>query len=264
MKTYKQFIIEANAARELDEGIMTAGAKVIGKVLPKVIKALKPAKNVAKKSVFAVTRRMGIGPKFKAQTTPGLRGLTGKTRTLYHGTSSDIAKRAQVKGLSSRTGTEIGSRGMQKTINDWEKYAKQTGDKTFKRPYYERGRAFVTTDKFDAETYARKTADLKNKGFFRRIGLRKKVEPVIMKVSVPKKDMRVAKMAGKEYTVATKNIQPKSVEKVGGKLSDEARKQAGYDKLRKDRLSKIDPNDPFSEYSRQQIKSSWGGSSDKK
>ena len=259
MKTYKQFIIEANAARELDEGIMTAGAKVIGKVLPKVVKALKPAKNVAKKSVFAVTRRMGIGPKFKAQTTPGLRGLTGKTRTLYHGTSSDIAKRAQVKGLSSRTGTEIGSRGMQKTINDWEKYAKQTGDKTFKRPYYERGRAFVTTDKFDAETYARKTADLKNKGFFRRIGLRKKVEPVIMKVGVPKKDMRVAKMAGKEYTVATKNIQPKSVEKVGGKLSDESRKQAGYDKLRKDRLSK--ENNPFS---RSQIERSWGGSSDKK
>ena len=263
MKTYKQFIIEANAARELDEGIMTAGAKVIGKVLPKVVKALKPAKNVAKKSVFAVTRRMGIGPKFKAQTTPGLRGLTGKTRNLYHGTSSDIAKRAQLRGLSSRT-SEVGSKGMQQTINDWEKYAKQTGDKTFKRPYYERGRAYVTTDKFDAETYARKTTDLKNKGFFRRIGLRKKVEPVIMKVGVPKKDMRVAKMAGKEYTVATKNIQPKSVEKVGGKLSDEARKQAGYDKLRKDRLSKLDPNDPFSEYSRQQIKSSWGGSSDKK
>ena len=71
-------------------------------------------------------------------------------------------------------------------------------------------------------------------------------------------------MAGKEYTVATKNIQPKSVEKVGGKLSDESRKQAGYDKLRKDRLSKLDPNDPFSEYSRQQIKSSWGGTTVKK
>ena len=115
MKTYKQFIIEANAARELDEGIITAGAKVIGKVLPKVVKALKPAKNVAKKSVFAVTRRMGIGPKFKAQTTTGLRGLTGKTRNLYHGTSSDIAKRAQLRGLSSRT-SEVGSRGIQKSM----------------------------------------------------------------------------------------------------------------------------------------------------
>ena len=30
------------------------------------------------------------------------------------------------------------------------------------------GRAFVTTDKFDAETYARKTADLKNKGFLEK------------------------------------------------------------------------------------------------
>ena len=28
-------------------------------------------------------------------------------------------------------------------------------------------------------------------------------------------------MAGKEYTIATQNVQPKSVEKVGGKLKDE-------------------------------------------
>ena len=80
-----------------------------------------------------------------------------------------------------------------------------------------------------------------------------------MKVSVPKKDMRVAKMAGKEYTVATQNVQPKSVEKVGGKLKDEVRKQAGYDKLRTDRLSK--ETNPFS---RDAIKRSWGGSTDKK
>ena len=77
MKTYKQFIIEANAARDLDESI---GGKIVSKVLPKVVKTFKPAKNIAKKSVFAITRRMGIGPKFKAQTTPGLRGMTGKTR----------------------------------------------------------------------------------------------------------------------------------------------------------------------------------------
>ena len=250
MKTYKEFVTEA---RELDEGLGTA-AKI----------ALKGITKLAKKS-FAkgLSKSMRSGPKFQSMVQKGTRGLTGKTRTLYHGTSSDIAKRAQVKGLSSRT-SEVGSRGMQKTIDSWEKYARQTGDKTFKRPYYERGRAFVTTDKFDAETYARKTADLKNKGLLRRIGLRKKVEPVIMKVSVPKKDMRVAKMAGKEYTVATQNVQPKSVEKVGGKLKDEARKQAGYDKLRTDRLSKLDPNDPLSKYSRQQIKSSWGGTTDKK
>ena len=248
MKTYKQFVTEAYASRELDEAIT---GKIVAKVLPKVSKSLKPVQNVAKKSVFAVTRRLGIGPKFQASIKPGTRGLTGKTRTFLHGTSSDIAKRAELRGLTSRT-SEVGSRGMQKTINDWEKYARETGDKTFKRPYYERGRAYVTNDKFDAETYARKTADLKNKGFFRRIGLRKKVKPVIMTVSVPKKDLRVAKMAGKEYTVATKNIQPKGVEEVGGKLKDEARKQAGYDKLRTDRLSKeTNPS------TRERIKQSW-------
>ena len=240
MKTYKEFVTEA---RELDEGLGTA-AKI----------ALKGITKLAKKS-FAkgLSKSMRAGPKFQSMTQKGARGLTGKTRTLYHGTSSDIAKRAQVKGLSSRT-SEVGSRGMQKTIDSWEKYARQTGDKTFKRPYYERGRAFVTTDKFDAETYARKTADLKNKGLLRRIGLRKKVEPVIMKVSVPKKDMRVAKMAGKEYTVATQNVQPKSVEKVGGKLKDEARKQAGYEKLRTDRLSK-----EKNKYAREAIKKSFRG-----
>ena len=240
MKTYKEFVTEA---RELDEGLGTA-AKI----------ALKGITKLAKKS-FAkgLSKSMRSGPKFQSMTQKGVRGLTGKTRTLYHGTSSDIAKRAQVKGLSSRT-SEVGSRGMQKTIDSWEKYARQTGDKTFKRPYYERGRAFVTTDKFDAETYARKTADLKNKGLLRRIGLRKKVEPVIMKVSVPKKDMRVAKMAGKEYTVATQNVQPKSVEKVGGKLKDEARKQAGYEKLRTDRLSK-----EKNKYAREAIKKSFRG-----
>ena len=240
MKTYKEFVTEA---RELDEGLGTA-TKI----------ALKGITKLAKKS-FAkgLSKSMRAGPKFQSMTQKGVRGLTGKTRTLYHGTSSDIAKRAQVKGLSSRT-SEVGSRGMQKTIDSWEKYARQTGDKTFKRPYYERGRAFVTTDKFDAETYARKTADLKNKGLLRRIGLRKKVEPVIMKVSVPKKDMRVAKMAGKEYTVATQNVQPKSVEKVGGKLKDEARKQAGYEKLRTDRLSK-----EKNKYAREAIKKSFRG-----
>ena len=245
MKTYKQFVTEA---RELDEGLGTA-AKI----------AMKGINKIAKKSfVKGLSKSMRAGPKFQSMTPKGTRGLTGKVRTLYHGTSSDIAKRAQIKGLSSRT-TELGSRGMVKTIDDWEKYAKKIGDKSFKRPYYERGRAFVTTDKFDAETYARKTADLKNKGFFRKIGLRKKVEPVIMKVNVPKKDMRVAKMAGKEYTVATQNVQPKSVEKVGGKLKDETRKRAGYDKLRTDRLSK--ETDPFS---REQIKKSFGGTTDKK
>ena len=240
MKTYKQFVTEAI---ELDEGLGTA-TKI----------AMKGINKIAKKSfVKGLSKSMRAGPKFQSMTQKGTRGLTGKVRTLYHGTSSDIAKRAQIKGLSSRT-TELGSRGMVKTIDNWEKYAKEIGDKSFKRPYYERGRAFVTTDKFDAETYARKTADLKNKGFFRKIGLRKKVEPVIMKVNVPKKDMRVAKMAGKEYTVATQNVQPKGVEKVGGKLKDEARKQAGYDKLRADRLSK-----EKNKHARDAIKRSWGG-----
>ena len=247
MQTYKQVVSEA---RELDEGLGTV-AKV----------AMKGITKLAKKSfVKGLSKSMRSGPKFQSMARKGTRGITGKVKTVYHGTSSDIAKRAQVKGLSDRT-TEVGSRGMQKTINDWEKYAKETGNKNYKRPYYERGRAYVTTDKFDAETYARQTTDTKNKGLFRRIGLRKKVEPVIMKVSVPKKDMRVAKMPGKEYTVATQNIQPKSVKKVGGKLKDEARKQAGYDKMRKDRLTTIDPKD---EGSRELIMKSWGGKTDKK
>ena len=61
-------------------------------------------------------------------------------------------------------------------------------------------------------------------------------------------------MAGKEYTVATQNVQPKSFQKVGGKLKVETRKSAGYDKLRTDRLSK--ETDPFS---REQINKSFGG-----
>ena len=247
MKTFQQF---QSDSQQLDEGLGTV-AKV----------AMKGITKLAKKS-FAkgLSKSMRSGPKFQSMAQKGTRGLTGKVKTMYHGTSSDIAKRAQVKGLSDRT-TEPGSRGLVKSIDSWEKYAKKTGDKTFKRPYFERGRSFVTNDKFDAETYARKTADLKNKGLLRRIGLRKKVEPVIMKVSVPKKDMRVAKMPGKEYTVATQNIQPKSVKKVGGKLKDEARKQAGYDKMRKDRLTTIDPND---EGSKELIMKSWGGKTDKK
>ena len=131
MKTYKEFVTEA---RELDEGLGTA-AKI----------ALKGSTKLAKKS-FAkgLSKSMRSGPKFQSMVQKGTRGLTGKTRTLYHGTSSDIAKRAQVKGLSSRT-SEVGSRGMQKTIDDWEKYARKTGDKTFKRPYYERGSCLLYT-----------------------------------------------------------------------------------------------------------------------
>jgi len=246
MKTFQQFQLDS---QQLDEGLGTV-AKV----------AMKGITKLAKKSfVKGLSKSMRSGPKFQSMARKGTRGLTGKVKTVYHGTSSDIAKRAQVKGLPDRT-TEVGSRGMQKTINDWEKYAKETGNKNYKRPYYERGRAYVTTDKFDAETYARQTTDTKNKGLLRKIGLRKKVEPVIMKVSVPKKDMRVAKMPGKEYTVATQNIQPKSVKKVGGKLKDEARKQAGYDKMRKDRLTTIDPKD---EGGKELIMKSWGGKYDK-
>ena len=247
MKTFQQFQLDS---QQLDEGLGTV-AKI----------AMKGITKLAKKSfVKGLSKSMRAGPKFQSMTQKGARGLTGKVKTIYHGTSSDIAKRAQVKGLKSGT-SNVGSRNMVKSIDSWEDYAKKTGDKNYKRPYFERGRTYVTKDKFDAETYARQTTDTKNKGFLRKIGLRKKVEPVIMKVNVPKKDMRAAKMPGKEYTVATQNIQPKSVKKVGGKLKDEVRKQAGYDKMRKDRLSTIDPKD---EGSRELIMKSWGGKYDKK
>ena len=86
MKTFQQF---QSDSQQLDEGLGTV-AKV----------AMKGITKLAKKS-FAkgLSKSMRSGPKFQSMAQKGTRGLTGKVKTMYHGTSSDIAKRAQVKGL---------------------------------------------------------------------------------------------------------------------------------------------------------------------
>ena len=67
-------------------------------------------------------------------------------------------------------------------------------------------------------------ANEKNKEFLRKIGIRKKVEPVVQDVTVPKSDLRQA-VNKTEFTVATKNIQPNKVNKVKDPFSNEKRKQ---------------------------------------
>ena len=76
-------------------------------------------------------------------------------------------------------------------------------------------------------------ANEKNKEFLRKIGIRKKVEPVVQDVTVPKSDLRQA-VNKTEFTVATKNIQPNKIKKVKDPFSDEKRKQ-GRDFIKRTR-----------------------------
>ena len=174
MKTYKQF------SQELNE---VAGAI---------------------KAVRGLSRVMRAGPAFKAVKN------VGSTTKMFHGTTSDVAKKVATQGFKSATGN----------INKIKDYNR----KFYTGKSFEPGRAFVTSDKGGAEAYARMRANTKNKEFLRKIGLRKKVEPVVQDVTVPKSDLRQA-VNKTEFTVATKNIQPNKVKKVKDPFSDEKRKQ---------------------------------------
>ena len=157
------------------------------------------------RALRSLSRVMRAGPTFKASIPKGV-----PTRNLYHGTSSNFASKIRTQGLASATGNY-------KNIADYNK-------QFYKGRSFEPGRAFVTSDKGGAEAYARMRANTKNKEFLRKIGLRKKVEPVVQDVTVPKSDLRQA-VNKTEFTVATKNIQPNKVKKVKDPFSDEKRKQ---------------------------------------
>ena len=156
------------------------------------------------KAVRGLSRVMRAGPSFKAVKN------VGSTTKMFHGTTSDVAKKVATQGFKSATGN----------INKIKDYNR----KFYTGKSFEPGRAFVTSDKGGAEAYARMRANTKNKEFLRKIGLRKKVEPVVQDVTVPKSDLRQA-VNKTEFTVATKNIQPNKVKKVKDPFSDEKRKQ---------------------------------------
>jgi len=156
------------------------------------------------KAVRGLSRVMRAGPAFKAVKN------VGSTTKMFHGTTSDVAKKVATQGFKSATGN----------INKIKDYNR----KFYTGKSFEPGRAFVTSDKGGAEAYARMRANTKNKEFLRKIGLRKKVEPVVQDVTVPKSDLRQA-VNKTEFTVATKNIQPNKVKKVKDPFSDEKRKQ---------------------------------------
>ena len=156
------------------------------------------------KAVRGLSRVMRAGPSFKAVKN------VGSTTKMFHGTTSDVAKKVATQGFKSATGN----------INKIKDYNR----KFYTGKSFEPGRAFVTSDKGGAEAYARMRANAKNKEFLRKIGLRKKVDPVVQDVTVPKSDLRQA-VNKTEFTVSTKNIQPNKVNKVKDPFSNEKRKQ---------------------------------------
>tara|TARA_Y100000992_G_C21090573_1_gene407770 strand:+ start:54 stop:638 length:585 start_codon:yes stop_codon:yes gene_type:complete len=177
MKTYKQFNQELN--------------EVAGAI----------------RAVRGLSRVMRAGPTFKAVKN------VGSTTRMFHGTTSDVAKKVATQGFKSATG-KYAFDGGKKMASYYKKF----------KPYREPNRAYVTSDRGGAEAYARMRANAKNKEFLRKIGIRKKVEPVVQDVTVPKGDLRQA-VNKTEFTVATKNIQPNKVNKVKDPFSNEKRKQ---------------------------------------
>ena len=159
------------------------------------------------RAVKGLSRVMRAGPTFKAVKN------VGPTTKMFHGTTSDVAKKVVTQGFKSATGSYPFDGGKRMA-----KYYKKF------KPYREPNRAYVTSDKGGAEAYARMRANAKNKEFLRKIGIRKKVEPVVQDVTVPKSDLRQA-VNKTEFTVATKNIQPNKVNNVKDPFSNEKRKQ---------------------------------------
>ena len=112
MKTYKQF------SQELNE---VAGAI---------------------RAVRGLSRVMRAGPAFKAVKN------VGSTTKMFHGTTSDIAKKIGTQGFKSATGN----------INKIKDYNR----KFYTGKSFEPGRAFVTDSRKGAEAYAKMTAKAEN------------------------------------------------------------------------------------------------------
>ena len=65
------------------------------------------------------------------------------------------------------------------------------------------------------------TAKAENKKLLRRLGIRKKVKPEVVRVTTPKDDLRQA-VNRNEFTANVKTIQPSSVAKVRNMSDKEA------------------------------------------
>ena len=154
------------------------------------------------RALRSLSRVMRAGPKFKASIPTNV-----PTRNLYHGTSSNFANKIRTQGLASATGNI-------KNIADYNK-------KFYKDMYFEPGRAFVTDSRKGAEAYAKLTAKSENKKLLRRLGIRKKVKPEVVRVTTPKDDLRQA-VNRNEFTANVKTIQPSSSAKVGNMSDKEA------------------------------------------
>tara|TARA_B100001989_G_C24294669_1_gene342767 strand:+ start:42 stop:608 length:567 start_codon:yes stop_codon:yes gene_type:complete len=146
------------------------------------------------RGITSLTRGLGrgfrAGPAFKASIPKNI-----STRNLYHGTSSNFANKIKTQGLTSATGSY-------KNIADYNK-------KFYTGKSFEPNRAFVTDNRRGAEAYAELTARAENKKFLRRIGLRKKVKPEVVRVTTPADDLRQA-VNRNEFTANVKTIQPVS------------------------------------------------------
>ena len=149
-----------------------------------------------------LSRIMRAGPTFKAAIPKGV-----PTRNLYHGTSSNFANKIRTQGLASATGNY-------KNIADYNK-------QFYKGRSFEPGRAFVTDSGKGADAYAIMTAKAENKKLLRRLGLRRKVKPEVVRVTVPKDDLRQA-VNRNEFTANVKTIQPSSSKKVSNMTSKDA------------------------------------------
>ena len=154
------------------------------------------------RAVRGLSRVMRAGPRFKAVIPKGV-----STRNLYHGTSSNFANKIRTQGLASATGN----------VNKVKDYNK----KFYKDRYFEPGRAYVTDSRKGAEAYAKLTAKIENKKLLRRLGIRKKVTPEVVRVTTPKDDLRQA-VNRNEFTANVKTIQPSSIAKVRNMSDKEA------------------------------------------
>ena len=149
-----------------------------------------------------LSRIMRAGPTFKAAIPKG-----APTRNLYHGTSSNFASKIRTQGLASATGN----------INKIKDYNR----KFYTGKSFEPGRAYVTDSRKGAEAYAKLTAKAENRKLLRRLGVRKKVKPEVVRVTTPKDDLRQA-VNRNEFTANINTIQPSSSKKVSNMTSKDA------------------------------------------
>tara|TARA_B100000963_G_scaffold122384_1_gene106766 strand:+ start:96 stop:707 length:612 start_codon:yes stop_codon:yes gene_type:complete len=197
MKTFNKF------QQDIDESLLKTGLKVAKKI------------GLQKQAVKGIRKLTG-----NIKTAPFKASLKGPTVDMLHGTTTRNINQIKRKGFKSATAS----------VKD-PSYIKNK--EFYKGKSYEPNRAYVTSDKTDAATYANMAAQQQNKGILTRLGLRKKAKPVVFDTKVPKGDMRNTHGASTEFTVNTKNIQPGNVEKLKTRTPEEQKK--GRQKILTDR-----------------------------